>query len=1311
MVTKSTSKKRKVFSKKYTMKRKYYGGVGEDEALSQPSLTGDLSSESPNIQIPSFVDETQHNKALASNTDTLIEQSLAMNENFYIIEKIKDQVKEKILELAKSQTPTTSGISGMSSEERKKQAELSNQRAIAMGLDNKSKKQTGIHSISEYIDTSGTGDQSNMVLNTPSSQRIPIKGGGSYNSFYELTDTGREKWKKLFFKFKELQSLFSTKNHSIEKRADSINRFFLYLEMMEFYNSVKYEINILKQMPGNIVGTYISSMYADLDEADKTKIADPEISSKIVNIIIPTNDYQSGEYFVKFILFNTSISNLFDMKDQRLVPFNINKKAPEFISLSPEKKLELEEDEKKYRTALVNIFQLSEKKTSKDFKELNTGLTDALPGVLVKAKMDSTDFYTQFKTFPLSLDYFNKTFFKKTAQTGDNVSALVRSTILYVISQLLNNEAFINALYSEEPEFIILNRVLKDNWRKREMVNSSFLTDIIGSFTTILFSGTMKGSIETLKHFLIASSDDVYKDSHQPTIHERSIDPTFGCAIPYNIFLNFFKRESDTIYLTTIPDNIITNDGLNFVNALESILTNSKYLNQITRKTIEDDITSRDYKNTNNTFDVEKKTDTSELTIIGLSKHENKNALSKQITDFEDFTEDLKFVKANTPSEGGITANVKKEIKTIHTNHVDFKKALTESSTTTFDSDNKVKPARIIPDNCKLKTHIDYLDGSANATIDCQRSCLMSQLVYENTKVVRQFDFKNCWGRDETLREGTIQVDDFQNPSVKKNITVKRGLKYLCAYQPNYQYGSYTNDMMSATSSIDRFNNSPYKVKGSDNKYLVNYNYVHHKCHVWIDDYLKRVYIVFRGTASTYDWYYTDVGIASGLGFQEGRLQQIKEILRDVYRQLNTYASTYQQGAEESVEEGVEQKQKIAREDSRQDYKVIFSGHSLGGFLAIMSSVAVYNNNKFDYKDTFKKATSITFNPWFPPEAVEDVEVAQKVAGIGIGTLAAAAGTAISTFATGGLALLGIGAAGGYYATGWGASKFIDVNQKQGFLNYYAPLINYGNTCAFAFGICGDMAQRTLIPACSQNLGIFENSGASNCALGKTSSKTSYLNAIKGPFYYYLTKSWSSVILASTSPSIALNKATNNHSVSNFYGIEIQKNLLKFITEYPTLYNDLPSNINNKYDYINQLIDKLTKYTDYDPEWRPDPTLAMGGIDDEPNQVSIIEIGVNIRTNIVLSGYYSVPSGANGDVRSSITLTVDKANLEATAIVDPNTIVPSEEMPQEDEYGDIPGQPSRPWGSKGGKYKTVVKRTSKKLRKRRSKRTTKKLRR
>ena len=77
-----------------------------------------------------------------------------------------------------------------------------------------------------------------------------------------------------------------------------------------------------------------------------------------------------------------------------------------------------------------------------------------------------------------------ETFFKKTSQTGDNVSALVRSTILYVISQLLNNATLLNALDSSLERTADITNVagslsigksLSKEWEENESINKKFL--------------------------------------------------------------------------------------------------------------------------------------------------------------------------------------------------------------------------------------------------------------------------------------------------------------------------------------------------------------------------------------------------------------------------------------------------------------------------------------------------------------------------------------------------------------------------------------------------------------------------------------------------------------------------------------------------------------------------------------------------------------------------------------------------------------------------------------------------------------------
>jgi hypothetical protein len=122
-------------------------------------------------------------------------------------------------------------------------------------------------------------------------------------------------------------------------------------------------------------------------------------------------------------------------------------------------------------------------------------------------------------------------------------------------------------------------------------------------------------------------------------------------------------------------------------------------------------------------------------------------------------------------------------------------------------------------------------------------------------------------------------------------------------------------------------------------------------------------------------------------------------------------------------------------------YKLIFVGHSLGGFLSIMSAVSVFNNNELRYSEgTFKKAWSITFNPWFPPR--------------------------------------------------------ID----QGAIAYYFPLVNYGTTCAFAFCVSGDLAVSSLYPACCLNKREFARDG-STFTLGPVAP----FNAVQSCGFYYFS--------------------------------------------------------------------------------------------------------------------------------------------------------------------------------------------------------------
>jgi hypothetical protein len=366
--------------------------------------------------------------------------------------------------------------------------------------------------------------------------------------------------------------------------------------------------------------------------------------------------------------------------------------------------------------------------------------------------------------------------------------------------------------------------------------------------------------------------------------------------------------------------------------------------------------------------------------------------------------------------------------------------------------------------------------------------------------------------------------------------------------------------------------------------------------------------------------------------------------------------------------------------------QIISSGHSLGGFLSIMSAAVVFNNSVFKYPNTFQKATSITFNSWFPPEVL-DISSLEET---------------------------------NFFWKILGMRKVVtNANNSQGVLEYYVPIINYGTTCAFAFGICNDFAERTLIPCCSN----IKNLPARCTAL--KGGYASYANAIKGPFYYYLLSTW---------PSYSANPVVwaNCHSVHNFYGVDIERKLEDFSISHASLYDDLPKNINIDTKYLDMLFTELNK-RDNNRKCKPNDRET------KPN----LECGVTIYSNIILGGYYRMPVDLpfNNQV---ITIRWNDRKTNVNVDIKPDKIVPLPvpievarginanrnlgrveqplrlENPTSTNVSSVaPGSPRSPGDDEffdardaggGKKYKTVVKRTSKKLRKRRSKRSTKKLR-
>ena len=1132
---------------------------------------------SPEIQIPSLVDEDLFNKSLASNVDVFIQKSLDMNNFFYFLEK-QNQKEEKLQQSQLQQSQL-------------QQSQLQ-----------QSQLQITHNDIPKIY---------------PQNFRLvdAVYGGAKYYENIESSQNKSEKWFKILKKYKFLINVFSTTEVANERRNDQIKRFTLFLEMISFYRDINNELKILKSKKNKTITSLIEETKGnkEIKTLGNTVYGVKNLLQSFSQLYI--NEENLAKYFVNFVLFNSSIQNLFS-------PFTgTGEPSTELISpsdLPPPVK--------------VNIFQLSEEKTG-DIKDINRRLTSTLPASITSSALDIRNYYSQFKTDEWSLKYINDNFFKDTRKTGDNVSVLVRSTILYIISKMFNTiKRDINRAYSNDTEDESFKNsddfleILKTYFSYISpiflgYIAKSFLPVSKGFFMSIIIGG-WQTQIQQIKNFMIAS---------------RTNENENEVALPYNIFLNLYKRNDDSLHITNIPDNIINSDALSFVNELEEYLTYNEYLTKQTREIM---IAAKIKSDTVNVYKTTNDANKVNIQNILISGHVNESATKTQYTDFKDFTEELKI--------GQIGSKAKMNILTVRQEPLGFNREL-ENSLRTFGG-TRDTPITTIPDDCRLLTHIDYLGGIPNATIDCQRACLMSQLVYENTKVVRLFNFEDCWGRNEELNaEG-------------------KGLKYLAPYQPNYPFGAYTNNM--SGNPIKRFNNDNYTINtGTDNLLLTNYNYVDHKCHVWIDDLLKRVYVVFRGSASTHDWRYTDLAIAQGLGFQEGRLLQIKEILRDIYRQLSHYHKKDMATYNKAKHSG--RKDAKIQEDPRVAYKLIFAGHSLGGFLSIMSAAVVFNNKMFNYPNTFQKATSITFNPWFPPETT--------------------------------------------------------VSVSQGVLDYYVPIINYGTTCALAFGICNDFAERTIIPCCS----TLSNLSAQCTGFKSFAGWGSYTNAIKGPFYYYLVSSW-----ASTNP---VNFA-NCHSVHNFYGANIERKLEDFSINHASLYDDLPENINITTSYLDMLFTELNKSTR--------PCSIIGEI---AGSYPALECGFDISSNIVFGGYYRMPVAIPFDERvmriiwnskkDNVTVDIIPDKIGTLPPVPPVTLPPVPPVPPDVERplmrlqiptstnvssvapgtpvtpGTLgtPGTPGTPGDdeffdardSGGGKK---IKRTSKKLRKRRSKRTTKKIR-
>ena len=1093
-VNKGFTKKHKGFTKNLTRRQKFSGGhvprpiqdftvktkSDKKESDKKEKLVFILDktsfSETLPIQIPILIDERLFNKVLALNVDNLIEKTLIMNENLYLLEQ-----KRKL------------GVSAHKEDN-------------TIMVDSTP--------ITDYTLLEKEPYMENSLLNPIYNKPVSTTAGGGAKYFKSEFSSNNDNWNDMLDKFVSFEKLFG--ENSTEFRDSVIERFNLYLEMISYCH-------------------HLTDMYTNYNEEQQKYLTDSlkkhnnerGIVNRFIQFLKEIKTRKSAffknrdEHFVSFVIFNKSVNALFSWNG------------------------EIKDDDHDIQNVDVNIFQFVQ--LADDATNINTDLTSSMRLTMPFTNitgMKPNSFYNQFKTYEWTFKNISEIYFKDTRDTGDNKSVLIRSTILYVILEMFNHNNIKDKIITNKIDnYKVLFSLLKEN--NHPNVDEEFLLHISKGFISEnkkvmtsekTFLGVTGLFFDAMGPGLIDDTDDeddyVEEEVESPTFApmyqkllnlmtaSTSTNRVNSVSLPINVFINLYRRTNTDIYCTTISDNVINDNALTLVNELEEYLTFNKYMNDTAIANINQITLERQTqegqppaptKNIYNTLldrtpaNINQDQKYTNIEYISVTNIRNPKALTTQINDFEDFTQKLNLNK--------ISANLSVSNLKVRTDPIHFKNTL-EKSVSVFNSRCCMIETKIKEFGNKPEPTLD--SGLDNLTIDTQRACLMSQLVYENTKVVRLFDFKDCWGREETVTNDG------------------KGLKYLAAYQPDYQYGVYKNSMNNTDIGINRFNNEPYKrnVK-TDNVQLLNYNYVQHKCHVWIDDNLKRVYVVFRGTMSGHDWYYTDTAISKGFGFQEGRLIQIKEILRDIYRQLHG--------------------------EARDSYKLIFAGHSLGGFLSIMSAAVVYNNKVFAYKNTFKEATSITFNPWFPPELF------------------------------------------------W---------TNQGNLDYYFPIINYGTTCAFAYGVCGDAAGTTIIASCTG-----KNESTSACT--NISRGDIYKDKIKGPFYYFMIDTWASADY--------LRNIAARHSVHNFYGSQIQKKILDASTDYSSVYNEKPENINEKNIpnidmVVNQLMNQLKNTT--------------------TNKQPIVKIN----TNIVLSGNYRMPK-SDMIINPPINIKINKNYSDTDVIV------------------------------------------------------------
>lgn len=138
--------------------------------------------------------------------------------------------------------------------------------------------------------------------------------------------------------------------------------------------------------------------------------------------------------------------------------------------------------------------------------------------------------------------------------------------------------------------------------------------------------------------------------------------------------------------------------------------------------------------------------------------------------------------------------------------------------------------------------------------------------------------------------------------------------QYLGAYDEDYDVGTYYKPQNITLTLTNENGEKKNLTQSKDKKEQMKYNYIFHRCHVWIDFVRKIILIAFRGSKSNRDWE-QDRYIAEGRGHTHERIRDMPGILAEIYRDMKKVGIT-----------------------KRSDYTAYSTGHSLGALVSLYAS-------------------------------------------------------------------------------------------------------------------------------------------------------------------------------------------------------------------------------------------------------------------------------------------------------------------------------------------------------------------------------------